>query len=148
MTKLSYREADSIKDFDFGRRLHHSAYKAVVTRQFGSWDESIQDKFFKEGWDRAPHKVILLDGIPIGVFSVVEYHDHLFFSELQLLPEYQKRGIGTQIFKEQMSYAETKGIALRLQVLRENKAQKLYLRLGFLVTEITDTHVQMEWRGQ
>jgi hypothetical protein len=32
---LSYREVDNAKDFEFGRRLHHTAYKDVVTRQFG-----------------------------------------------------------------------------------------------------------------
>lgn len=147
MPELSYRNADVLVDFEFGRRLHHFAYQDVVTRQFGSWDEPIQDKFFKEGWDRAPHKIILFDDTPIGVFSVDEHPDHIFFSELQILPEYQKLGIGTQIFKEQMDFARSKKLPLRLQVLRENKARELYLRLGFSVTNTTNTHVMMEWKG-
>ena len=147
MTNISVREADRGTDFDFGKLVHHSVYRDVVTRQFGAWDEAIQDGFFKEGWVRAPHKIILVDGKPAGVCSTVTNPDHVFFSELQILPEYQGQGLGTKIMQEQMQYAKSLDVPLRLQVLRENKAQKLYFRLGFKITETTDIHVKMEWRG-
>jgi len=146
MTEISYRDADPKSDFEFGRTLHHSAYKDVVCRQFGSWDESIQDGFFKEGWNRAPHKVILVDDVPVGIYSIAVKSDHVFFSELQILPEYQGKGLGSKIVEEQMKHAKTLDLPLRLQVLRENKAQELYLRLGFIVIGTTDLHVKMEWR--
>jgi hypothetical protein len=49
MATLTYREADKDADSEFGRMVHHSGYGDVVTRQFGSWDESMQDAFFQEG---------------------------------------------------------------------------------------------------
>lgn len=45
-----------------------------------------------------------------------------------------------------MQYAKSLDLPLRLQVLRENKAQELYLRHGFVVTVTTDTHVNIEWK--
>ena len=89
----------------------------------------------------------MVDGNAVGIYSVAEYPDHIFLSELQISPEYQGKGLGTKIMKEQMQYAKKRDLALRLQVLQENRAQELYLRLGFLVIENTNTHVKMEWKG-
>jgi GNAT superfamily N-acetyltransferase len=147
MATITYREADKDADLEFGRMVHHSAYRDVVTRQFGSWDESMQDGFFQEGWGRAPHKLVLLDEVPIGVLSTAVTADHLFLSELQILPKYQGQGLGTVIVTELINYSKSLGLPLRLQVLRENTAQRLYRRLGFVVVETTDFHVKMEWRG-
>jgi GNAT superfamily N-acetyltransferase len=137
MKEILFKDADRKADFEFGRFVHHAAYQDVVTRQFGSWEEKIQDSF---------HKIILVDGVPAGVYSIAEHSDQIFFSELQILPEYQREGLGTKIMKEQIQYARSLDLPLRLQVLRENKAQELYLRLGFVVTETTDAHVKMEWK--
>ena len=34
---------------DFCRQVHHLAYRDVVERQFGRWDESQQEVYFNEG---------------------------------------------------------------------------------------------------
>ena len=78
----------------FCRRVHHEAYRDVVTRQFGRWDEAMQDAFFDKNWALSPHQVVELDGSPVGCFSREIKQDHIFLAEVQLLPEYQNRGIG------------------------------------------------------
>ena len=37
-------------DTEFARNAHHQAYHDVVVRQFGTWDEALQDKFFDGDW--------------------------------------------------------------------------------------------------
>ena len=149
MKTIGYRDinVDVDVDYEFCRNVHHSAYREVVIRQFGSWDESMQDGFFREGLNRAPHKIVEIDGTPIGVVSTEIKPDCLYLSELQLLPEYQGQGIGSLIVKEQMAVAKSLNLPLRLVVLRENRAQDLYRRLGFMTTGTTEIHVKMEWRG-
>ncbi|MEY4669569.1 MAG: hypothetical protein RL518_2268 [Pseudomonadota bacterium] len=147
MKTIGYRDINLEVDYEFCRHVHHSAYRDVVIRQFGSWDESVQDGFFREGLNRAPHKIVELDGIPIGVVSTEIKPDCLYLSEIQLLPEYQGRGIGSLILKEQMELAKSLNLPLRLVVLRENRAQELYRRLGFVTTGTTETHVKMECSG-
>lgn len=147
MKTISYRDIDLDVDFEFCRNVYHSAYHDVVIRQFGSWDESMQDGFIREGLNRAPHKIVEIDGLPIGVVSSEIKPDCLYLSELQLLPEYQGRGIGSLIVKEQMEIAKSLNLPLRLVVLRENRAQDLYRRLGFMTTGTTEIHVKMEWSG-
>jgi ribosomal protein S18 acetylase RimI-like enzyme len=147
MKTIGYRDINVDVDYEFCRNVHHSAYREVVIRQFGSWDESMQDGFFREGLNRAPHKIVEIDGTPIGVVSTEIKRDCLYMSELQLLPEYQGQGIGSIIVKEQMAVAKSLNLPLRLVVLRENRAQDLYRRLGFMTTGTTEIHVKMEWCG-
>jgi GNAT superfamily N-acetyltransferase len=147
MKTISYRDINLDVDYEFCRNVHQSAYRDVVIRQFGSWDESMQDSFFREGLNRAPHKIVEVDGIPIGVVSTEIRADCLYLSELQLLPEYQGQGIGSLIAKEQMALAKSLNLPLRLVVLRENRAHDLYCRLGFMTTGTSENHVKMEWAG-
>ncbi len=146
--QVSYRPADTVADREFGQMLHHSAYRDVVVKQFGEWDEYRQNQFFIEGWNRAPHQIIQFDSRDVGIVSSAQHSDHLFLSELQILPEFQSRGIGTMVIHEHMERSRRMGVPLRLQVLKENRAKDLYLRQGFTITTTTATHVIMEWTGK
>lgn len=145
---ITYRPADPRKDIEFARRTHHAAYYDVVVRQFGSWDHELQDKFFREGWARAPHQIVLLDSTPVGVFSVEEFESHIFIHEIQILPEFQKRGIGSHIVAEQLAYARQTRKLVKLKVLRKNEAKKLYERHGFVCCEESEIDYKMVWQGE
>lgn len=67
--------------------------------------------------------------------------------EIQLLPEFQGHGIGTALLQRELRFADARGLPVRLQVLRENRARTLYERLGFRVCGETDTHFLMERNG-
>ena len=139
------KPADQHHDFELARRIHHAAYKDVIIRQFGAWDEHKQDNFFRSGWESAPSQIITLEGEAIGILCVETLSDHIFLLEIQLLPEWQKRGVGSQLIQEQMQRAKQLRLTLRLRVLRLSTAHKLYQRLGFLSTSSTAMHRYMEW---
>ena len=148
---FTLRDADFNGDREFARRVHHEAYREVVMKQFGEWNEELQDQFFEDGWSKGiVRQIVVIDGVDGGVVQRVirkSREDELFLSELQLLPQFQRRGIGSVIIRQLQSEAKSRGLPLRLQVLRDNQAQRLYERLGFIVMGETDTVVKMEWRG-
>lgn len=131
----------------FCRQAHHEAYRDVVTRQFGRWDETLQDAFFDEGWATSPHQIVELDGNPVGCFSREIKPDHII-AEVQLLPAYQARGIGSTLVRLQQDEGAKLGMPVRLRVLKENRARRLYERLGFAVTGETETHTDMKWTAR
>lgn len=143
---ITYPAAHATTDLEFCRRVHHAVYRDVVIRQFGSWIEELQNDFFLKTWKQVPHKIIMMDGTPIGTFAVESLEGHLFIHEIQILPEYQGQGIGTQILNEQIEAAQLAGLSLKLVVLRQNKAQALYQRMGFVPYASDSTHIKMEWR--
>lgn len=139
-------EAATQLDTDFCRRVHHEAYRDVVIRQFGSWDESLQDNFFLKVWNPARFDVIRFNDEPAGCMCRVVKVDHIWIEEIQLLPTFQGRGIGSEIMRGVMDEARLRSLAVRLQVLKANeRACLFYERLGFHSTGETNTHFLMEW---
>ncbi len=141
--ELNRRPAEE-KDTEFARQVHHRAYHDVVVRQFGSFEEKAQDKFFESAWKGSKHEIIYANGKPCGYFSMDESENEITLHELVLLPEFQGEGIGSKILSEVIEVAKVKNIPIRLEVLKENKAGELYRRLGFKQNGETETHFQME----
>lgn len=56
------------RDKEFCRRVHHLAYREVVVRQFGQWDEVLQDALFEKEWALLPLQITELDGRAAGCF--------------------------------------------------------------------------------
>ena len=131
-------------DVEFARRAHHLAYREVVVRQFGEWDEGRQDTFFDTGWTSAQHEILLCDGAPCGYVSVDEFPGYTHVRELVIHPEYQRRGIGTAFLRQVVQQAQARHVPVRLGVLRENRAVEFYRKLGFKEFDRTDTHILME----
>ncbi|MCH8057202.1 MAG: hypothetical protein IIB78_04955, partial [Proteobacteria bacterium] len=44
-------------DREFARQTHHAAYREVVERQFGPWDEVLQNSFFEADWNPATNEI-------------------------------------------------------------------------------------------
>lgn len=131
-------------DKDFLRRLHHSAYRDVVERQFGGWDEAQQDAYFDKDWNPGQYQIVELEGEAVGAFCVEECADHLLLKEIQVFPDFQRKGIGSRMLQKVINEAEFMGVNVRLRVLKENPARGLYEKFGFLQTGETDTHFLME----
>lgn len=142
ITKRIATEADT----EFARRTHHAAYHDVIVRQFGGFDEKIQDDFFAKSWTPENHEIVLDDGLQVGYCSIERLPDRIAIHELVLLPAFQGKGIGSKILREVLEEAKARSVPVRLQVLKENQAQHLYRTLGFKDSGFDDTHIQMEYK--
>jgi GNAT superfamily N-acetyltransferase len=120
------------------------------------WDESridgflemqyeAQRKFYESDYGDATDEVILSDGKPVGRL-IVELREHeIRCVDLALLPEYRGRGVGTLLLRKLQEQATAANQPLRLQLIRFNRAVRLFERLGFVRISETGTHFQMEW---
>ncbi|MCP4401544.1 MAG: GNAT family N-acetyltransferase [bacterium] len=134
-----------VNDKEFLRNLNERCYKDVVICQFGKWDTDRQQDFFEKKWDPNKFQAICTQEGDVGVISVWEEENCLRLSEVLVDPTFQNRGLGTEVLKTILEAATSKDLKVRLQVLHENKAKHLYLRLGFRECGRTDTHVLMEF---
>jgi ribosomal protein S18 acetylase RimI-like enzyme len=62
-----------------------------------------------------------------------------------IVPEHQKRGIGTEVIRSVIAEAGAQKMPLYLSVLKVNPARRLYERLGFEVIEETKHHFRMKF---
>jgi GNAT superfamily N-acetyltransferase len=131
-------------DLEFLFSLLRASLGPYVVQTFGPWDDAEQRARFLAATDPATHRVVELDGRPVGCLAVRRLPDEVRLNRVLLLPEFQNRGIGTRLVREVLDEARAAGLPVRLRVFRVNPASRLYERLGFVATGETDTHVLME----
>ncbi len=134
----------TVDDREFAYMLRRAAYEDVVRRQFGQWNEALQQQFFDDRWRPEAYEIVEMQGRPIGALSVTRTQHEVQVVQIQLLPAYQGQGIGTALLQQELKWADEKGLPVRLQVLRKNRARALYERLGFRVYDETEKHFLME----
>lgn len=134
------------EDKEFARCVHHQAYKDVVIRQFGQWDENIQDEFFFNDWTKSIFEIVKYNNQSIGYYGYQFNYKVFHIMEIVIHPDYQCKGIGSEIIQAEIKKALSKHLVIRLQTLHCNHAKRLYIRLGFVEYEKSTTHVLMEYK--
>lgn len=71
----------------------------------------------------------------IGLLKIERKQDGIELIQIQIDPLYQGRGIGKKIFEQIINEANSEKRSITLQVLKVNKAQRLYVKLGFKIME-------------
>jgi GNAT superfamily N-acetyltransferase len=135
----------SVDDQPFFRDLHHAAYRPVIEAMFG-WVQAVQDEAADREFRERRPRIIRSGGRAVGAVGLLEMPDHLWFGPLYILPEFQRRGIGTLTIGRFMRHADEVRLPLRLRTLRNNlSAKKLYERLGFETTSATELHWYLQY---
>ena len=130
-------------DLAFLWQLHVLTMQDYAAKTWG-WDHVWQEERFRENFDPRSFEILEIGGHAVGTLSVAEEVDHVFLRLIELLPEWQNRGLGSQLVADVVIRACQKKQPARLQVLKVNPARGLYERCGFVVTGETETHLLME----
>lgn len=125
--------------------LKSEAYREVVERQFGPWNEEFQRRLFEEHWKPTLSNVVVVDSKAVGLVAVEARGDCLWLREIQVAFGWRGKGIGNAIIRDLIGRAHAGHQPHRLQVLKGNeRAQRFYRRHGFRIIGETDTHILME----
>ena len=154
-------------DFDFlilrRGRLEDEAfllelYSSTRAEELDSWGWDVQQRshFLKmqfEAQQRAyrscfpdsDRQIVLWENCPIGSILAVSNQEEIRLVDIALLPVHRNKGIGTLLIQNLLTEAEETSKPVRLQVIKFNRAVRLYERLGFLKREDTGIYFVMEW---
>jgi ribosomal protein S18 acetylase RimI-like enzyme len=128
--------------------IYNRAYHDVIVDQFGEWDASVQDDFFEHAWQQPGFAVVLVNDEVCGFVSTEQNDTQIFLLQLVIDPNYQGRGIGTQILEMIQQRAADTNVSIRLDVFFANtEAIQLYERQGFTITGQDNEHYHMLWRS-
>jgi ribosomal protein S18 acetylase RimI-like enzyme len=142
MHALKFRPATP-DDEEFLYQLLKATMRGYVDQIWG-WDEDWQRAYFHMRFDPAKNQIVVLDDQDVGVISVEWREDVVHLCTLFILPEYQGRGIGTQLISALQAAASREGLPMTLRVLKVNPAKRLYERLGFMVVEEDEARYVMK----
>jgi len=97
-----------------------------------------------DGRERYEDLIIEVGGKPIGRLILWRTGDEIRGADIALLTKFRNQGVGSEILKRMIKESNKKKKPIRIQVIKWNRAKRLYDRFGFQVTGETDTHYQME----
>ena len=126
-------------DMSFAFEAKRQALGPYIRSKWG-WSEEFQLALHKQRWSEKPWFLILLENTPIGTVSIQEEPDFIRFGEFYLLPEYQGKGLGSEILASVLKRADEAGLPVKLEYLKWNPVASLYQRYGFETTSETDVH--------
>jgi ribosomal protein S18 acetylase RimI-like enzyme len=150
--KTSLRPA-TVNDHDF--LLH--VYASTRQDEMASWGWSAvqQSSFLRMQYDArkrgyattypaAENSIISVGEVPAGSLIIFRGPSEIRLVDIALLPEFRGRGLGGEVIRMLISEAAEAGFALRLSVLRSNRATHLYERLGFTARSGDGMYCEME----
>jgi len=134
------------KDSNFLYLLKKRTLKDYINQTWG-WDEEWQKQYFTEHFNPYDLQIITYLDQDIGAISVMDSEKELVISIIEILPEFQNKGMGGSLLKKVIKRAISEKKQLSLQVLKVNtKAISLYEKLGFLIEDQNETHYFMEYK--
>ncbi|MEL7114418.1 MAG: GNAT family N-acetyltransferase [Pseudomonadota bacterium] len=114
--------------------------RAFLKRQY-----DMQSQHYAQAFIGAVHRIIQIGDLDIGRLIVNRADDHLRIIDISLLPEWRGRGIGTDLLRSLMNEAHGGKVPVRLSVLKDSPALRLYQRHSFRPTEDRGLYIEMEW---
>jgi ribosomal protein S18 acetylase RimI-like enzyme len=131
------------EDYDFLYDLHCKTMYEYIEATWG-WDDTWQQNHFKEHFQPNANQIILLNAKNIGRLELYYKANEVRIGNIQILPEYQSKGIGSSVISKIIRDAQEQKQCVTLQVLKVNPARFFYERLGFVVEGEDDAHFKMK----
>ena len=135
----------SSDDFQFCWSLYRDLMKPLTMELLGSWNESGQSQMIEQSLADSGASIIVAGGSDIGWLRTEETEVEIYLGQLYVIPIMQNRGIGTAVVRQLCDKVSRKGKALTLEVMKNNRAQLLYQRLGFAVVGSSKYKLKMRW---
>jgi len=100
----------------------------------GRFDPDRARRYFRAGYYPAHLRLILVDGRFAGCVALKPEGDGLTLEHFYLDAAVQGRGIGGMVLRRLIAEADAAGLPIRLGVLKQSPAARLYQRHGFAWT--------------
>ncbi len=130
------------QDWNFVWALRVETMKEMIVSSYG-WEEKTQRSYAEESLSG---QIVIVNDKPVGVITLLDWGDQLHLTWIAIIPEIQKKGIGTKLIQYCQLQAIKMQKPLTLQVLSNNQAIFLYQRCGFKIYDKNGPYkLMMQW---
>lgn len=91
-------------------------------------------------------RIVRYAGTVAGAIKFDDDGTDIEIMQVQILPEFQGKGLGRGLMEKIFVRARQHGKSVRLTVLKQNPARRLYERLGFIVVGEDNHEFHMKWQ--
>lgn len=127
-------------DYQFCYNLTRRNMYDLFCRHWGGW----VDAEFSKGYVVENTRIIVVGNTAVGYFSHKIKDKSLYIDNIQLLPSWQRKGLGTRVLKSFCN--EHRHATIQLTTFEDNQARQLYERIGFVIVEKRGFTLKMERR--
>lgn len=117
-------------------------------RAFAEHQLDAQTYTYRVKYPSAAHDIIWYDGKPVGRLYVDRGVEQIAILDITVLPEYRRKGIGTELVRNLQNEAAATNRSVRIYLEQFNPSQKLFRKLGFDVVPDDGIDLRFEWKGE
>jgi Acetyltransferase (GNAT) family. len=117
-------------------------WKAFIDMQYAA-----QQSAYRMKYPNGRHMLIMLEGEPAGKLHLAEDGEEWVIVDFIVAPPLRRRGVGACALRLLQREAVLAGRPLRLTVLLDNSAMRLYERLGFVSVGADGPYAFMRWHA-
>jgi len=119
------------RDQEFCFRVTKEAMKVYAEAAFGPWDDEWQRRRLENDLASSPHEIVIVGDTDVGLWSVAREPERFLLRKIYLLPQFQRRGIGSILLRRLIQKSEGSRVPIELRYLMVNPVASFYERLGF-----------------
>lgn len=132
------------EDFDFAWKTYSDAVKPYITPHLRrEWVDDEEKRRFATLWRTEKSSIILLGDKQIGWIAFEEAADEIVIENGYIVPEFQRRGIGSKIFGQLLESWNSKRKPVSLSILKNAPHRPFFERLGFKASGEEDITVSL-----
>jgi ribosomal protein S18 acetylase RimI-like enzyme len=136
-----------MEDYPFALTSYLESTKPLLIA-LSRWDEEKILSRFAQSFKLDQIQVLTAAETDIGWIQVSETTAEVHLDQIHLVENARNRGIGTGLIVELQDRANAAAKALALNVMRGNRARRLYERLGFSVDGGDEEKIRMVWQRE
>lgn len=134
----------NLKDKSFIYNTKKEALFSYVDAIWG-WDEVYQKSLFNKNLNIQNIQILTNNTTPIGIIELEENEEVIDLVNIELIPEFRNKGIGSSEINKLISHASNSNKLLQLRVFKKNnKAIKLYKKIGFSEYGLSEYHINLQ----
>lgn len=129
------------------REMDATGWPVAVRTAFLQGQFEAQQHSYRQTFPDASFDVVLARGRPVGRLYVARRAEAWHVIDITIAAAHRGKGWGTALLRQVCAGAEGSGLPVRLHVDANNRAQRLYRRLGFRETGREGFYLRMERAG-
>ncbi len=125
--------------------MRMTGWNADEIRNFLTMQFNTQHRYYQSTYANDSFQLIMVGDAVAGRLYLGRWPEEIRIIDITLLPAFRGQGIGHRLLHDVQLEATAKHLQISIHVEKNNPAQRLYARCGFMITADAGVYWRMDW---